>query len=71
MSNIGWWYLCRHGIGPGTIPSGVKIIATCEHDCAYKLYICLDRCLTTEELSRYDLKEECPSDKHIHDIKKY
>lgn len=59
-TGMNYWYLSRHGIGPGTIPSGVKIIK-CIDD-GWDTYMLLDRLLTTEELKFYDLKEKAPSD---------
>ena len=59
----GYWYLSRHGVGPGCWPRGVQMLEYKEHpDNAYKCYVKLDRMLTTDELNTYDLKEEMPAD---------
>lgn len=64
MSEIneeGFWYLCRHGIGPGTIPNDCRVLEVKDHETnAFKCYIKLDRVLTTEELNEYELKEQMP-----------
>lgn len=57
----GYWYHARHGVGPGTIPSGVKLLKVVEDpENSWKDYFLLDRALTTQELKEYDLKEKCP-----------
>lgn len=57
----GYWYLFRHGSGPGTIPKDVTLLDTCDHPTnKWKFYGKLDRFLTTKELQEYDLKEEMP-----------
>ena len=57
----GWWYLARHGLGPGTIPRDVTMIDHKEDpENPWKDYICLDRFLTTQELKEYDLIEKMP-----------
>ena len=57
----GYWYHARHGVGPGTIPSDVKLLKVVEDpENSWKDYFLLDRALTTEELNEYDLKEKCP-----------
>ncbi len=57
----GYWYHARHGVGPGTIPRDVKLIKVVEDpENSWKDYFLLDRALTTQELSDYDLKEKCP-----------
>lgn len=59
----GYWYLSRHGVGPGCWPKDAKMMEYKEHPTnAYKCYVKLDRMLTTQELKDYDLKEEMPSD---------
>lgn len=58
---MNYWYLSKHGLGPGTIPSDCTVVDTKEHPTnRWKLYIALDRMLTTQELNYYDLKEEVP-----------
>jgi len=57
----GYWYLFRHGSGPGTIPNDVSLLDSCDHPTnRFKFYGKLDRFLTTDELRQYDLKEEMP-----------
>lgn len=59
----GYWFLCRHGIGPGTIPNDCHVLEVVDHPTnPWKCYIKLDRFLTTEELKYYDLKEESPEE---------
>ena len=61
QQNNGWWYLFRHGLGPGTIPRDVTVLEVADHPTnRYKCYALLDRVLTTQELQEYDLKEESP-----------
>lgn len=57
-TGLNYWYLTKHGLGPGTIPQGVTVI---DHiDDMWDTYILLDRMLNTEELQTYDLKEVMP-----------
>lgn len=57
----GYWYLSKHGVGPGMIPRGVSVLEVVDHPTSrYKCYIKLDRFLTTQELRDYELKEEAP-----------
>lgn len=57
----GYWYLSRHGIGPGCWPRGVMMLEYEEHPTnAYKCYVKLDRMLTSQELKDYDLTECMP-----------
>lgn len=50
-------YLTKHGIGPGTLPKGVKLLDS--KDLSNELTaIWLDRFLTTEELEDYDIYPE-------------
>lgn len=59
----GYWYLSRHGVGPGCWPRGVNMLEYKEHpQNAWKCYVKLDRMLTTQELKDFDLKEEIPED---------
>ena len=59
----GYWYLCRHGVGPGCWPKDAKMLEYKEHPTnGWKCYVKLDRFLTTSELKEYDLKEEVPED---------
>ena len=57
-TGLTYWYLTKHGIGPGTIPKGVTML-DCIDD-QWDTYILLDRMLTTEELRTYDIKEKMP-----------
>lgn len=62
MTRKEYWYLSRHGLGPGTIPKGVHVLEYKEHPFdAFKCYIRLSRVLTIEELKEYELKEEKPN----------
>lgn len=55
----GYWYLSRHGIGPGTIPNDCTVLETKDHETnRWKCYIKLDRILTPEEIEEYELREQ-------------
>lgn len=57
-TGLNYWYLTKHGLGPGTIPKGVTVI---DHiDDKWDTYILLDKMLNTEELQTYGLKEAMP-----------
>ena len=57
----GYWYLFRHGSGPGTMPSGVHMLETKDHPTnQWKFYAKLDRALTSEECDYYDLTADVP-----------
>ena len=59
----GFWYLSRHGIGPGTIPNDCHLLEVKDHEeNRWKCYIKLNRVLTTEEFKFYDLKEQAPKE---------
>ena len=56
-----YWYLCKHGIGPGAIPKGVNIVDTIDdEENPYRVYVALDKVLTTDELSQFEMKEAKP-----------
>lgn len=57
-TGLEYWYFTRHGMGPGTIPSGVQVLDWYEE--GYKTWMKLDKMLTTSELNDYDLYEEFP-----------
>ncbi len=53
-----YWYLFKHGLGPGTMPRGVNVLKVIED--GWKDYVLLDKMLTTEELNMYEIKEKMP-----------
>ena len=58
-----YWYFTTHGIGPGMLPSDVKILETKEGQNkkgTWGDFICLDSVLNTDELKAYDLIELAP-----------
>ena len=56
-----FWYLCKHGIGPGAIPKGVTVMDTMDDpDNANRCYVALDKALTTDELKQFEMKEQRP-----------
>lgn len=55
-----YWYLFKHGLGPGTMPRGVNVLKVIVDGC--KDYVLLDKMLTTEELNMYEIKEATPPD---------
>ena len=57
-TGLEYWYLTKHGLGPGMMPQGVHLLDTVED--GWDTYILLDRMLTTEELNTYDIKEQTP-----------
>lgn len=57
-SDEGYWFMLKHGWGPGTLPSDVEVL---DHVVdGYCDYAKLNRFLTTEELNTYDIKEQNP-----------
>lgn len=59
-----WWYLCKHGIGPGALPKDVTVLETVEDETnPYRVYVALDKVLTTSELRQYEMKEARPPQK--------
>ena len=56
-----FWYLCKHGIGPGAIPKGVTVMDTVDDpDNANRCYVALDKVLTTDELKQFEMTEQRP-----------
>ena len=56
-----FWYLCKHGIGPGAIPKGVTVVDTMDDDeNPHRCYVALDKVLTTDELKQFEMKEQKP-----------
>lgn len=53
----GYLYIFKHGIGPGTIPSDVKVVKVKDLP-NYYTAVWLDRFLTDEELKQYDIPDE-------------
>jgi hypothetical protein len=61
--NRKYWYFTTHGIGPGTIPRGVKVLDVKEGQNkkgTWGDFICLDAVLNTDELKEFDLIELAP-----------
>lgn len=56
-SDCPYWYIFKHGIGPGTIPDDVKIGKVKDLDNYYSI-VWLDRPLSTQELKYYDIYPE-------------
>lgn len=54
-----WWYFTTHGVQPGSVPKGIKILNVI--DTANGTYFCSDRVLNTSELRDFDIKEKYPS----------
>lgn len=54
-----WWYFTTHGVQPGSVPKGIKILNII--DTANGTYFCSDRVLNTSELRQFDIKEKYPS----------
>lgn len=52
-----YWYIFKHGIGPGTIPDDVKVGKVKDLDNYYSI-VWLDRPLSTKELKYYDIYPE-------------
>ena len=59
-TGMSYWYLFKHGLGPGTMPKGVNVLKVIED--GWKDYVLLDKMLTTEELNEYEIKEATPPD---------
>lgn len=63
-----WWYFTTHGVQPGSVPKGIKILDI--KDGKNKkgtrgTFFASDRVLNTSELDRYDIKEEVPVDESL------
>ena len=50
-----WVYVSKHGLGPGTIPNDVEATCVCDLPNTAKTIFCVDRELTPEEMSKYEL----------------
>lgn len=59
-TNKSYWYFTTHGVQPGSIPKGVKVLDLI--DTYNGTYVLLDRVLSTKELYNFDLKERSPID---------
>ena len=57
-TGLQYWYLTKHGLGPGMLPNDVHVIDAI--DDGWDTYVLIDKMLTTDELKYYDLKEKCP-----------
>lgn len=57
-TGLQYWYLTKHGLGPGMMPGDVHLIDVI--DDGYDTYVLLDKMLTTDELNYYDMKEQFP-----------
>ena len=57
-TGMNYWYLFKHGLGPGTMPKGVNVLKVIED--GWKDYVLLDQMLTTQELNEYEIKEATP-----------
>lgn len=56
-SDKGYLYITKHGLGPGTLPRGVRVNDSRELD-DYLTAIWVDRPLTSKELDYYDIYPE-------------
>jgi hypothetical protein len=61
-SKCPYWYITKHGIGPGTLPKDVKIGKYKDLDNYYTV-IWIDRPLSTDELKYYDIYPETMNNK--------
>lgn len=59
-TGLQYWYLTKHGLGPGMMPKDCHLMDVVED--GWDTYILLDRMLTTSELKEYDIREKAPSD---------
>ena len=59
-TGMSYWYLFKHGLGPGTMPKDCHLLKVIED--GWKDYVLLDRMLTTDELNEYEIKEATPSE---------
>jgi len=60
----GYLYIFKHGIGPGTIPSGVSVVRTKDLP-NYLTAVWLDRFLTADELKQYDIPSETEINRYL------
>lgn len=61
--NRKYWYFTTHGVQPGSIPKGVNVLDIKDGKNAKGTrgtFVCLDAILNTDELRKYDMKEERP-----------
>lgn len=63
----GYLYIFKHGIGPGTIPSGVSVVKTKDLP-NYLTAVWLDRFLTADELKQYDIPSETEINRYLDHI---
>lgn len=56
-SSCPYWYITKHGIGPGTLPKDVKVGKVEDLDNYYTI-VCIDRPLSMDELKYYDIYPE-------------
>ena len=57
-TGLEYWYLTKHGLGPGMMPGDVHLLDVVED--GWDTYILLDKMLTTDELNYFDIKEATP-----------
>lgn len=57
-TGLQYWYLTKHGLGPGMMPGDVHLLDVVED--GWDTYILLDKMLTTDELNYFDIKEATP-----------
>lgn len=57
-TGLQYWYLTKHGLGPGMMPRDAHLIDVVED--GYDTYVLLDKMLTTDELNYFDMKEKWP-----------
>lgn len=63
----GYQYVMKHGLGPGTLPSGVGIIrSVCLSN--YLTIVYLDRPLELDELAKFDIPNESNNKKYLSDL---
>lgn len=64
----GYLYFTKHGLGPGTLPKDIDLVASEDLD-NYLTAIYLDRPLSSEELDYYDIYPETQNSRFMHLIK--
>ena len=69
-SSCPYWYIFKHGIGPGTIPDDVKVGKVKDLDNYYSI-VWLDRPLSTDELEYYDIYPETMNQRILRDKLSY
>lgn len=63
-----YWYFTLHGVGPGSIPSDLKVLDTKEGQNdkgTWGTYVCLNGVLNTSELKKYDMIEKAPMNESL------